>query len=179
MNSTTSKYRDLGDFLSKHYAKDSASKSSTHTRIPDKANGIQPGAFIIPQEELETFYALYYEHVFVKGKKEYLTERQVTERQMEGGPMAVDFDFKYARDIDCKQHTKEHVLDMILGYLDELKKCYVFEENRPFDVFIFEKANVNKQSDITKDGIHMIIGLQVDFVMLILQPLSQVCLRLG
>jgi len=166
MNSTSSKYRDLGDFLSKHYAKDS--KSSTHTRIPDKANGIQPGAFLIPKDELETFYALYYDHVFVKGRKEYLTERQIqpsSDDDTPCGPMAVDFDFRYAAEIQERQHTKEHILDMVLVYLDELKKCYLFEENKPFDVFIFEKPDVNKQSDITKDGIHMMIGLQVDSVM--------------
>jgi hypothetical protein len=43
----------------------------------------------------------------------------------------------------------------------------VFEENKAFDVFIFEKPNVNRLADgsVTKDGIHMIIGIQVDNIL--------------
>jgi hypothetical protein len=53
---------------------------------------------------------------------------------------------------------------MVLLYLEEIKECFVFEEKKPFDIFIFEKPNVNRLADgsVTKDGIHMIIGIQVD-----------------
>jgi P4 family phage/plasmid primase-like protien len=53
---------------------------------------------------------------------------------------------------------------MILLYLEELKEYYIFEENKPFNIFIFEKPNVNRLLDksITKDGIHMIVGIQID-----------------
>jgi hypothetical protein len=81
--------------------------------------------------------------------------------------MAVDFDFRYIYDdIDSRQHTKEHIQDMILLYLEELKECYLFEQNKPFDIFIFEKPNVNRVVDknITKDGIHMLVCLQVNHV---------------
>jgi P4 family phage/plasmid primase-like protien len=99
----------------------------------------------------------------VKKHKEYLTERQLES----GGPIAVDFDFRYNYDVDCRQHTKEHINDMICEYLELLKECYTILANVPFDVYVFEKPNVNRLSDgsLTKDGIHMIIGLQVDHIM--------------
>ena len=81
--------------------------------------------------------------------------------------MAIDFDFRYNYDVDTRRHTSEHIQDMIILYLEELKEYFLFEENKPFDIFIFEKPNVNMLEDksLTKDGIHIIIGIQVDFTM--------------
>ena len=156
---SSSQIKDLGEFLAKHSAKNEREKS-THTRIPDSTLGIYPGTYSIQKEELDIFYSLYYDHIFVKRKMEYLTERQLEE----GGPMAVDFDFRYDHSVDKRQHTKEHILDMVLAYLEELKEYYIFEKNKKFDIFIFEKPNVNRLQDqtVTKDGIHMIIGMKVD-----------------
>jgi P4 family phage/plasmid primase-like protien len=153
-------YKDLSDFLAKHNAKE---KGFTHTRIGDTKLNIYAGSYSIPDEDLPTFYGLYYDHVFVKKKKEYLTEKQMES----GGCMAVDFDFRYDFGVDDRKHSKEHIQDMILIYLEELKQCFVFEENKPFDVFIFEKPHVNRLEDktLTKDGIHMIIGIQVDSIL--------------
>jgi len=155
----TSQFKDIKEFLAKHSAKGGSGVQITHTRIADKELNIYGGSFVIPKEELPIFHSLYYDHVFVKKNKDYLTERQI-----ENGPMAVDFDFRYNHDVDTRQHTKEHIQDMILLYLEELKEYYVFEENKPFDIFIFEKPNVNRLADgsLTKDGIHMIIGIQID-----------------
>lgn len=165
--STTSQYKDLNEFLAKHCAKNEQkvceSVSHTHTRIPDKALNIYAGSYIIPNEELEIFYELYYDSVFVKKRKEYLTEKQLEN----GGPMAVDFDFRYNYDVINRQHTIEHISDMICEYLEILKECYLIQPDQSFDIFVFEKPNVNRLSDgsLTKDGIHMIIGLQIDHTM--------------
>ena len=164
--STSSQFKDLNEFLAKHSAKNVSNNSSglsiTHTRIPDKDLNVYPGAYIIPREELPTFYGLYYNHIFEKKYKEYLTEKQLES----GGPMAVDFDFRYNSDIITRQHTREHVRDMICVYLDKLKEYFIFEESKPFSIYIFEKPNVNRLADnsLTKDGIHMIIGIQVDHI---------------
>jgi len=160
---TSSQFKDLNEFLAKHSAKNERGQIATHTRIPDKDLNIYGGSYVIPKEELQTFHSLYYDSIFVKKRKEYLTEKQ-TEH---GGTMAVDFDFRYKYDVDSRQHTKEHILDMILLYLEILKEFFMFEENKPFNLFIFEKPNVNRLSDgsLTKDGIHMIIGCQVDYTM--------------
>ncbi len=157
-------YKDLNDFLTKHNAKNSKIGGGfTHTRIGDKEQNIYAGSYTIPPEELDTFYGLYYNNIFVKNNKEYLTERQLPV----GGPLVVDFDFRYNYDIDTRQHTKNHISDMVCEYAVVLNECYLIKPAVEFDVFVFEKQNVNRLADgsLTKDGIHMLIGLRVDHSM--------------
>jgi len=165
--SSSSHFKDLNEFLAKHSAKNITNNTSStltisHTRIPDKELNIYAGSYIIPKEEKDVFYNLYYNHIFEKKFKEYLTEKQLES----GGPMAVDFDFRYNHSVIERLHTRDHVRDMICVYLDELKEYFVIEEEKPFSVYIFEKPNVNRLADgsLTKDGIHMIIGIQVDHI---------------
>ena len=167
---SSSHFKDLNEFLAKHSAKNEQKPgdaiSFTHTRIPDKEQNIYPGAYVIPKDELSIFYSLYYDSIFIKKRKEYLTEKQLET----GGPMAVDFDFRYNYDVISRQHTREHISDMVCEYAEVVKECYLIEPNNPFDIFVFEKPNVNRLSDrsLTKDGIHMIIGIQIDHTMQIL-----------
>lgn len=160
---SSSQFKDLAEFLAKHSAKNDKGQVVTHTRIPDKEMNIYAGSYVIPKEELPIFYSLYHENVFIKKRKEYLTEKQLDKC----GPMAVDFDFRYNYDIESRQHISEHIQDMVLLYLEELKEYFLFEGDKPFSIYIFEKPNVNRLQDksITKDGIHMIIGLQIDHIM--------------
>ena len=161
---TISHYNDLSDFLTKHNAKNiqntTADKEITHTRIGSPELNVYGGSFNISAEELPLFYKLYYEHVFVKGRKEYLTEKQLNG----AGPLLVDFDFRYDISVTKRQHTQEHIQYMIQLYLEELKEFFVFEESKPFPIFVMEKPTVNRVVDknLTKDGIHMIIGIQMD-----------------
>ena len=172
MNATmisSSQYKDLNEFLAKHSVKSSEGSRGgesfvhTHTRIPDKDHNIYPGSYLIPKEELPLFYSLYYESIFVKKRKEYLTEKQLES----GGPMAVDFDFRYNNDVSTRQHTRDNVCEMVCEYSELLKECYIIRPDIPFPIFVFEKPNVNRLADgsLTKDGIHMIIGLQIDHTM--------------
>ena len=164
---TIGQFKDLNEFLAKHSAKNEQKVgdpvSFTHTRIPDKDLSVYGGSYIIPKNELSTFYSLYYDSIFVKKRKEYLTEKQLENN----GPMAVDFDFRYSYDVMTRQHTKEHICDMVCEYSELIKECYLVEPNKPFNIFIFEKPNVNRLEDgsMTKDGIHMIIGVQIDHTM--------------
>jgi len=158
--SSINKYNDLNEFLAKHYAKDDKNTvSSTHTKIPPP--GQAGGSYIIPKEDYSTFMKLYYNQVFVKKKIEHLTEAQLEH----GGSILIDIDFRYRHDIEGRQHSKEHILDLIsLLYLEELKELLVFEPNKIFPIYIFEKQDVNRLEDgsLTKDGIHIIIGLQMN-----------------
>ena len=69
---------NLAEFLKLHITKkeDREKHPITHTRIGDTDLKIYGGSYHIPQEELPQFYKLYYEHVFVANKAEYLTEKQ-------------------------------------------------------------------------------------------------------
>jgi len=161
---STVKFKDLNEFLAKHSVKNSEGGSPTHTRIPSKDHNIYGGSYVIPKEELPQFYELYYQAVFINGRPEYLTEKQLTS----DGPIAVDFDFRYSYDVDQRKHSKEFIQDTIaLVYLETIKELLKFEENRPFPVFVFEKPDVNRLADgsLTKDGIHMIIGIKMDHLM--------------
>lgn len=163
MTTNTPVYSDLLEFLTKHNAKDKKDES-THTRMKDMELGIYPGSYSVSASELEIFWRLYYDFVFVKKRKEYLTEKQSNDGT---GPIVVDFDFRYDYAIDKRQHTKQDVVTMVLNYLEELKKFFMFRADTPFDIFIFEKPNVNRVADktMTKDGIHMLIGIQMDHIL--------------
>jgi P4 family phage/plasmid primase-like protien len=156
-------YKDLSDFLLKHNGKNDSKTTPTHTRIPDKTLQIYGGAYQIPADELPAFFVYYYDKVFVKNHLEYLTEKQLET----GGPILVDFDFRYDYEVDTRQHTKEHIQDMVLLYLEELKGFFTFVENMEFPIYVMEKPKVNRLDDksLTKDGIHMIIGVQMDNTM--------------
>jgi hypothetical protein len=131
----------------------------THTRIGDKTSNIYGGTYNIPNEKMEIFYKLYYDYVFVNGNKEYLTEKQQQK------VMAIDLDFRYEHKINHKMHDK-NLIDNIIGeYLTLIKKYVSIEPDIHFPVYVFEKPNVNQLEDgsLTKDGIHIIIGLQIDY----------------
>jgi len=161
----TSQYKDLNEFLAKHsLKKDGDTSFITHTRIGDKTLNIYGGSYVIPKEELAIFYKLYTTKVFEKKQMEYLTEKQ----QKEKGSILIDLDFRYAHTITSRQHTKENIQDLLcLGYLEKLKELLSFEENVTFPIYVMEKPDVNRLADgsLTKDGIHIIIGIQMDHIL--------------
>ena len=164
MASGSTSYKDLPDFLTKHNAKSSNGQSTaTHTRIPDKTLNIYGGSYNIQPNELDVFFALYYNYIFTKNHMEYLTEKQLEV----GGPILVDFDFRYHYDVETRQHTTSHIQDMVILYLEELKELLLFTPDVEFSVYIMEKPHVNRLEDksLTKDGIHMLIGIKMDSVM--------------
>lgn len=164
MSQSPREYTSLTDFLIKHNAKDNVGTKSTHNRIPG-AN-VRPGSYVVEESERHIFYELYLEHVFKQGKLEYLTERQIESgTSANSGPLLIDFDFRYDYAVDSKQHDKQFIEDIINSlYLEELCKIFAFDESSQFKIFVMEKPHVNRVKDknITKDGIHMVFGLQMD-----------------
>ena len=166
---SSSQYNDLSDFLTKHNYnsrfpnKNSENPSPTHTRIGSPELNIYGGCYYIEKEDLPIFRKLYYENIFVKKRKEYLTEKQLDEN----GPIMVDMDFRYDFSVTERQHTAEHIGDVIQLYLEKLKELCIFTENVQIPIFIMEKPNVNRsvEKQETKDGIHIIIGLKMNRTM--------------
>ena len=164
------KYRDVFDFLSKHvHQKDLPTtnpKPVTNTRIGDSKLNIHGGSYHIPDSEYAQFLELYAWEVITGKKKEYLTEMQ----RDKDGPILVDLDFRYDYEVDEKQHSADDIVELIGDYLGEIKNIFQVDESTRFQVYVFEKPTVNRIDDktknkkITKDGIHMIIGLQADHV---------------
>jgi len=143
-------------FMKHHISK--PGEAYTHTRIGDKTLNVHGGVYTIPPPILPVFWKKYYTHVFENGKQEHLTEKQNPEK----GVIVVDFDFRYDTSITKRQHSKEHVLDMIQSYIQTLETLVELPSDTQIPIYIFEKNEVNPQEDVTKDGIHMLIGAYVD-----------------
>ena len=130
----------------------------THTRIGGgKESKIYGGTYNIPNSEERGFLDLYYEHVFVNGEKEYLTEKQL----IENGPLLIDIDLRYDKSVTKKQHTNDHIIDVVVLYADKLSEILDVPENSKVDVYVMEKNDVNQLEDKTKDGIHIIMTVSM------------------
>lgn len=130
----------------------------THTRIPGGKNStIYGGTFNIPENDTKKFLDMYYDHVFVKGNSEYLTEKQI----VENGPILIDIDLRYDKKITTKQHTDDHIIDIVILYADKCSEILDIPDDAKVDVFVMEKPNVNQLEDKTKDGIHITMGLSM------------------
>ena len=147
----------LDKFLYKY--KNTDKKNVTHTRIGNKQLGVMGGSYTIPDEEMSLFYKLYHKKVFIDNRFEHLTEKQLSM----GGCVLVDLDFRYDKSIETRQHTLGHIDDIVELYLTEIQKLVDIEnENATFPLFILEKPNVNTLENVTKDGIHLVIGIHMD-----------------
>jgi len=129
----------------------------THTRIGDKNHNVYAGSYNIPNSELKTFMQQYYTNVFVNGKKEYLTEKQL----IEDGPILIDIDMRYDTTVKTKQHTVEHIIDAIMLYCEKIIELMDITDGAKWNVYVMEKNNVNVLDNKTKDGIHIIIGIKM------------------
>ena len=147
-------YNDTCSFLNQHYYNKSLHDEITHTKMPK--NGNAGGAYYIPDEKLEEFYSFYYQDVFVRRKDFHLTETQ-----LHNGQIMIDFDFRYDTSVKERQHNEEHIIEFLELITDNLKEIIMFNDQDKFDIFIFEKDSVNKLDDVTKDGIHVCIGINM------------------
>ena len=99
-------------FLKNHSVKD---KGNIHnfTRIGDTSLNIYGGKYYIPDEDLSEFYKLYKNYVFTNKKNEYLTEVQLEDGN---GPILIDLDFRYERNVNTRQHDKDDILNIVDCY---------------------------------------------------------------
>ena len=142
---------------SRKVAKSSGDSDSkyTHTRIGDNDTKIYGGTYNVPDNESKSFLEKYYRHVFVDGNKEYLTEKQI----IENGPLLIDIDLRYENSVTTKQHTQDHIIDLINIYAEKCGELLNIPDNTVIKVYVMEKKDVNQLKDKTKDGIHIIIGI--------------------
>jgi P4 family phage/plasmid primase-like protien len=146
------------DFINSHYVTKEDQKPMTNTRMPNDKN--KGGSYHIPDTEYPEFLKLYATEILVKNIPEYLTELQLPSN----GPILVDIDFHYHYSITQKQYELYHKEEIIEHYLEVLKSMYQFDENTKFNIYVQEKDAVNRveSKNITKDGIHIVIGISAD-----------------
>ena len=139
-------------FLITHMVqKNGESSTSTNTSMSG-------GSYNIPECDSVAFLNLYYEHAIIHNKQMHLTERIA-----DIGPILVDLDLKYDGIVTEKRHTCDHVKDLIYLYMEKIKQLVEFNIGDSFPVYVMEKDNTNPLADknITKDGIHLQIGLKM------------------
>ena len=129
----------------------------THTRIGSKPLGIPGGVFTVPLQEQDKFLDKYYKHIWEEGNLEYLTEKQLVEK----GPVLIDIDLRYLPEVNRRQHTTDHVLDAVILYAEKISEIMTIPDNTSMEVFVMEKRTVNQLDTATKDGIHIIFGVQM------------------
>ena len=142
------------DFKKYLLEKKTKQKVHTHTRIGASGAGIYGGKYNI--DDLKIFWKLYNHYVFVNEKKEYLTERQIP-----NGQLLIDLDFNYAPSVKERQHNDETIKDIINLYLEKLREIFIIPTGCPIKVWALEKPNVNCLENKTKDGLHIVIGIQM------------------
>lgn len=146
--------KTFASYLNAHYSK--SGEQYTHTRIKNDELSIKGGIYTI--KNLKEFYKKYIKHVFDDRRYEFLTEKQYLEK----GPIMLDFDFRYDVAVEERKHDSDTITSIIELYVEEIKKILVIPNNSLFPIYVFEKTSVNMMEDKTKDGIHMIIGINMD-----------------
>ena len=138
-------------FMADHQIQKGSKLECTHTKMPDPKYNVFGASYNIQQDDLEEFYKLYEDHVFVKGNKEFLTEKQTQDI------FVVDFDFRYDSKITSRQHTREQIEDIVEEYLVLLEEYCFFPdpdcEGIRLMTFIMEKPNVNTKSDCKRTNL--------------------------
>ena len=147
--------RKLDDYLRENICNKNDTQKHTHTRIGDKELKIKGGSYLIENEV--NFLEMYYDKVLKKNEMEYLTEKQ-----LDFGPIAVDIDIRYSKDIKERQHDENDIIDIIDNYSRWIGNLFKIENKFEFEIFIMHKPNVNCLDSKTKDGIHLIIGINVE-----------------
>jgi hypothetical protein len=132
-------------------------ESITHTIIGDKNLNIYGGAYNIPDNCWNEFMKMYWNHVFYSGNIAYMTEKQ-----LDNGAIYIDLDFKYDTSITTRQHTENHIIDIIMKYFEKINLILNIPNDDEINVFVMEKDNVNELSEKTKDGIHILIGIKME-----------------
>jgi len=151
------------DFIRSHYIDkdDENPPPTTNTRIKGEHGDIRMGGgnFHITDEEYPEFLKLYAEKIVANNELENLTEKQLEE-----GPILIDVDLKYSLDVKSRLHNDAHIESLADILSDELSKMLQFDENTNFNIYIQQKPDVNVLVDkgITKDGVHVIIGIKAD-----------------
>ena len=142
------------DYLKNHYITNAEKdKAHTHLRIADKKLNIYGGKYSI--SNVKEFRTKYYEQVWGKKQPEYLTEKQL----VENGPILIDLDLRYHPSINERLHNENHIIDAIGIYADACLE--LLDITSKFDIFVMHKPSVRVEEEKTKDGIHIIIGIQM------------------
>jgi len=136
---------NLKTFLDKYR---SSNEQYTHSGM-----GHNAGKYLIPNEELSTFWQIYHEEVF--GMKQPV---HLIEKHNEIGPIVIDFDFRYTQNTTGRAYTSHFIESIVKIYNEVIMKVIdISQEEIPEAVqaFIFERPAPYVKKEVLKDGIHI------------------------
>jgi P4 family phage/plasmid primase-like protien len=109
------------------------------------------GKYFIKDEDLQTFYDLYYESVFEDHNPEFLVEKNTPI-----GCLRVDFDFIYDSEIKTHQHTQDQLLAFTKAYMQEISEYLQLPPK--VEIFVMEKRKPTIDAkNRSKSGFHLVI----------------------
>lgn len=146
----------MENFLKLHRANKTNGLDPTHNRIAVPNIPKSGGSFHLVGNVLPAFFDQLYKKVILEESEDYLVEKQYQD-----GVMYIDLDFKHPPEIDARQFNKDWVDDFIYAILDKLKKYYQLGPDNQFKCYILQRDGVRREKDHTKDGLHIIFGLNI------------------
>lgn len=150
--------KQLYAYLNNHYLNSALGQKSTNTRIKNEKLDIKGGNYYIPDVEYDEFLKMYHREFIVPNEVEYLTESQLDIN----GPILIDIDFNFDPAVDRRLYQYTHIVELIDLYIEKLNNIYSFDPDNPFYIYVLEKESIRREQFRTKDGIHIIIGIQCD-----------------
>ena len=128
----------------------------THTLIPSGPKARDGGSFHVPIAKEHDLINKHFARVTRGSRAAHLTEAQLTD-----GPILVDVDLHYAAGTTERQHNTQDIEKLIRSYSTAIAKYVTVDDLPPIDLFIMHKKDVNALEKKTKDGIHLIFGVNV------------------
>jgi phage/plasmid-associated DNA primase len=161
MDSATPAAPRFSDLQNEFRLPKGSTQTITNTRIGD-GNAIYGGSFHVPEDRYVEWMQAYYRDVVLKGGLEYLTEKQI-----DGGQILIDADFRHDYSVTERVLTAEHVEAFVRLVADTVASVFRFGPDEQVPIFVYQKPRVNRLADkhITKDGLHIVIGTAAGFFM--------------
>ena len=129
----------------------------THTRIRNPEARMAGGSYALDPADEAGFLDMYYTKVFEQGVADHLTEKQL----LDDGPLLVDLDLRYETSVTKRQHSDDHVEDLVAAYMAEIDSLVNVPDGTTIEIVAMHKNSVNCLDDKTKDGIHLVFGIKL------------------
>ena len=134
--------QDYYNFIAEHRVQ--RGEQYSHTSL-----GHPKGCYLIDQKDKDKFFNLYKKAL---GEK---TELFMSEVHRSQGPIIIDLDIKYPKDLVVNGRVYQKFLNAFLKIFNDIILKYLVTEEDEFLTFIFEKSKPTEREDCYKDGIHL------------------------
>jgi P4 family phage/plasmid primase-like protien len=142
VQSTASAINKLKLFLDDYKSKEKG--QFTHTWM-----GYPKASYDVPVEQLPKLFELLHHRMFVDNKEAHLTEKPCNPSNIK-----IDLDFRYDMDVNKRQHSHEHIVEIIQLYNQVITEYLEVSESR-LNAYVFERRCGYKLKGYTRDGVHI------------------------